>query len=293
MPELRMSGARPVTKGEAKQARERTGRTGRIILFMFVALGAVMMFFPFLWTVITSFSSGLGLSAKPSLIPQQPSLDAYRTLFLDTPFARVVFNSIAIASVVTVAQVMTSALAAYVFTRMPFRGRGVVFALYLVTMMIPGQVLLVPQFVIMKNLGLIDSYVGVLLPSIATAFGVFLVKQGMDAVPRELDEAAELDGAGHLQTFFRIVLPNTGPSLATLGVFAFMGSWNNFLWPLVILRSEEKQTLPLALAGLQGQYTTDWDVMMAGSVISILPMLAIYIVAQKYVVRGIASTGIK
>lgn len=295
MPELRMSGAKPIPAGDVdgKPAKEHSGRVGRVILFMVVALGAVMMFFPFLWTVITSLSGGLGLSATPSLIPQQPSLDAYRTLFLDLPFARVVFNSLAIATVVTVAQVLTSALAAYVFTRMPFRGRGVVFALYLATMMIPGQVLLVPQFVIMKNLGLIDNYLGVLLPSIATAFGVFLLKQGMDAVPRDLDEAAYLDGASHFQTFLRIVLPNMGPSIATLSVFAFMGSWNNFLWPLVILRSEEKQTLPLALAGLQGQYTTDWDVMMAGSVISILPMLAIYIFAQKYVVRGIASSGIK
>ncbi|MCR6711306.1 MAG: carbohydrate ABC transporter permease [Demequina sp.] len=293
MPELRMSGARPVAADPAGAAKQSRARLGRVVLLMFVALGAIMMFFPFLWTVITSFSSGLGLSAKPRLIPEQPSLDAYRTLFLDLPFARVVFNSLAIAVVVTFAQVMTSALAAYVFTRMPFRGRGVVFALYLATMMIPGQVLLVPQFVIMKNLGLIDNYVGVIIPSIATAFGVFLVKQGMDAIPRELDEAAELDGASHFQTFLRIVLPNAGPSIATLAVFAFMGSWNNFLWPLVILRSEEKQTLPLALAGLQGQYTTDWDVMMAGSVISILPMLAIYIFAQKYVVRGIASSGIK
>lgn len=289
-----MSGARPVPAPAGSDVQpERAPRLGRVILFMVVALGAVMMFFPFLWTVITSLSGGIGLSAKPRLIPEQPSLEAYRTLFLDLPFAKVVLNSLVIAIVVTVAQVLTSALAAYVFTRMPFRGRGVVFALYLATMMIPGQVLLVPQFVIMKNLGLIDNYLGVILPSIATAFGVFLVKQGMDAVPRELDEAAELDGASHLQTFFRIVLPNTGPSIATLAVFAFMGSWNNFLWPLVILRSEEKQTLPLALAGLQGQYTTDWDVMMAGSVISILPMLAIYIFAQKYVVRGIASTGIK
>jgi len=289
-----MSGARTRTPQPGDEVqKEHSGRVGRVILIMAVSLGAVMMFFPFLWTVITSFSSGLGLSAKPSLIPQQPSLDAYRILFLDLPFARIIANSLAIALVVTFAQVLTSALAAYVFTRMPFKGRGVIFALYLATMMIPGQVLLVPQFVIMKDLGLIDNYLGVLLPSIATAFGVFLLKQGMDAVPRDLDEAAKLDGASHFQTFLRIVLPNTGPSIATLSIFAFMGSWNNFLWPLVILRSEEKQTLPLALAGLQGQYTTNWDVMMAGSVISILPMLAIYIFAQKYVVRGIASTGIK
>jgi len=159
--------------------------------------------------------------------------------------------------------------------------------------MIPGQVLLVPQFIIMKNLGLIDTYAGVVIPSIASAFGVFLLKQGMDAIPRELDEAALLDGAGHFRVFARIIMPLSGPSIATLAIFAFMGSWNNFLWPLVILRSEEMKTLPLALAGLQSQYTTNWDVMMAGSIVSILPILAIYIFAQKYVVRGVATTGVK
>lgn len=279
--------------GHDGKAAPRRMSTRYVILFLVVAMGAITMFFPFLWTFITSISGGIGLSAKPSLIPEQPSLDAYRTLFTDLPFARVTLNSLIIAAAVTVGQVISSGLAAYVFTRMPFKGRGLVFTGYLVTMMIPGQVLLVPQFIIMKDLGLIDSYFGVILPSIASAFGVFLVKQGMDAVPRELDEAALLDGASHFTVFWRIIVPLVAPSLATLSVFAFMGSWNSFLWPLVVLRSQELETLPLALAGLQGQYTTDWDVMMAGSVISVLPMLALYIFAQKYVVRGIASTGIK
>ncbi len=266
---------------------------GKVLLFTAVAMGAVVMFFPFLWSFITSISGGLGLSAKPSLIPENPSLSAYRTLFLDLPFARVILNSAGISLVVTTLQVFTSAMAAYVFTRMPFRGRSVAFGAYLGTMMIPGQVLLVPQFIIMKNLGLIDTYAGVVIPSIASAFGVFLLKQGMDAIPRELDEAALLDGAGHFRVFARIIVPLSGPSIATLAIFAFMGSWNNFLWPLVILRSEEMKTLPLALAGLQSQYTTNWDVMMAGSIVSILPILAIYVFAQKYVVRGIATTGVK
>lgn len=266
---------------------------GRVLLLTAVAMGAVVMFFPFLWSFVTSISGGLGLSAKPSLIPTHPTLEAYRTLFTDLPFARVVLNSAGIALVVTALQVLTSAMAAYVFTRMPFRGRSVAFGAYLGTMMIPGQVLLVPQFIIMKDLGLINTYAGVVLPSIASAFGVFLLKQGMDAVPRELDEAALLDGAGHFRVFSRIIVPLSGPSIATLAIFAFMGSWNNFLWPLVILRSEGMKTLPLALAGLQGQYTTNWAVMMAGSIVSIVPIVAIYFFAQKYVVRGIASTGIR
>lgn len=265
----------------------------KILLTTIVVLGALVMFFPFLWTVITSISSGAGLSATPSLIPDDPSMAAYRELFENTPFARVMVNSLGLAIVTTAVQLVTSSLAAYVFSRMPFPGRGVVFAIYLATMMIPIQVLIVPLFVQMRDLGLVDTYFGVLLPSIASAFGVFLLRQAMNAVPKELDEAATIDGAGHLRIFFRVVLPLIGPALATFAVFAFMSSWNSFLWPLVILRSDHLQTLPLALAGLQGQYTTQWDVMMAGSVISILPMLAIYLTAQKYVIQGVASTGIK
>lgn len=268
-------------------------RPARILLLSVVILGALVMFFPFLWTLTTSVSTGAGLSATPQLIPDNPSLAAYAELFENTPFARVVANSLGLAVATTLLQLVTSSLAAYVFSRMPFPGRNLVFGLYLATMMIPMQVLLVPLFVQMRDLGLVDSYLGVLLPGMASAFGVFLLRQAMNSVPRELDEAARIDGAGHLRIFARIVLPLVGPALATLTVFSFMSSWNAFLWPLVILRSAEMKTLPLALAGLQGQYTTEWDVMMAGSVVSILPMLAIYLFAQKYVIQGVANTGIK
>lgn len=258
-----------------------------------LAIGAFFMVFPFVWTIITSVTSGAGLSTTPSLIPQNPTLDAYRLLFTSTGFARSIANSFGLATAITVAQIVTSSLAAYAFSRFEFRGKRVTFALYLATMMIPMQVLLVPLFSQMKQLGLVDSYLGVILPSMASAFGVFLLRQAMASVPRELDEAATLDGAGHARIFSRVVMPNIRPAIATFAVFAFMSSWNAFLWPLVILRSDELKTLPLALASLQGQFTTSWDVMMAGSVLSILPMLAIYIFAQKYVIQGVAGTGLK
>jgi multiple sugar transport system permease protein len=263
------------------------------ILLLAVVLGACVMFFPVLWTLITSISPGAGLTATPRLIPENPSWDAYLQIFSKTQFGRVVLNSLGLAVATTLLQLLTSSLAAYVFSRMPFPGRNLVFTLYLATMMMPMQVLMVPLFVQMRDLGLVDSYLGALLPGVASAFGVFLLRQAMNSVPKELDEAARIDGAGHLRIFGQIVLPLVGPSLATLTVFSFMSSWNSFLWPLVILRSEELKTLPLALAGMQGVYTTQWDVMMAGSVISILPMLAIYVFAQKYVIQGVANTGIK
>ncbi|MGV9768867.1 carbohydrate ABC transporter permease [Microbacterium sp. NPDC003461] len=270
--------------------REKVQRTA---LTAVLIVGALVMFFPFLWTLTTSLSPGAGLDATPRLIPENPSIGAYQTLFADLPFARIIGNSLGLALATAVMQLVTSSLAAYAFSRLPFRGRGAVFALYLATMMIPIQVLIVPLFVQMRDLGLVDTYLGVLLPGVANAFGVFLLRQAMNSVPRELDEAATLDGAGHFRIFGTVVLPLVGPALATLAVFSFMNSWNSFLWPLIILRSEELQTLPLALAGLQGQYTTEWDVMMAGSVVSILPMLAIYLFAQRYVIQGVASSGIK
>jgi multiple sugar transport system permease protein len=264
-----------------------------VVLWVVVALGAVAMFFPFLWTIITSITPNAGLTVTPALFPSDPTLEAYQRLFNERPFGRIIMNSLGLAAITTVVQLFTSATAAYVFSRMPFPGRGIVFAVYLATMMIPLQVLLVPLFVELRTFGLLNTYLGALLPTFASAFGIFLLRQAMSQVPPELDEAATLDGAGHFRIFAQVVLPNIKPALATLTVFAFMGSWNSFLWPLVVLRKPELQTLPIALAGLQGQYTTEWDIVMAGSVVSILPMLALYLFAQKYIIQGVASSGIK
>ena len=291
MPDIRpMLPTRRSVPGARRPAARRLWKP---LVVLALVLGACVMFFPFLWSLSTSLTSGVGLSSTPDLIPPHPSWSAYGELFRNTSFARVVANSLGLAAATTILQIVTSSMAAYVFSRMPFPGRSIVFALYLATMMIPMQVLLVPLFVQMRDLGLVDSYLGVLLPGMASAFGVFLLRQAMNSVPRELDEAARIDGAGHFRIFTSIVLRLVGPAVATLTVFSFMSSWNSFLWPLVILRSDKLKTLPLALAGLQGQYTTRWDVMMAGSIVSILPMLAIYLFAQKYVIQGVANTGIK
>jgi multiple sugar transport system permease protein len=272
-------------------ARSALGRS--VLLHVVIVVGALVMFFPFYWTVVTSLTPGSGLSSTPQLLPANPSLESYAQLFSQLPFARVVGNSLLLAVITTLVQLFTSATAAYAFSRLPFRGRTVVFGIYLATMMIPLQVLVVPLFAELRAFGLVDTYLGALLPTFAAAFGIFLLRQAMNQVPVELDEAASLDGAGHFRIFWTVILPNIRPALATLAVFAFMGSWNSFLWPLVVLRSPELQTLPVALAGLQGQYTTQWDIVMAGSVVSILPMLAIYLFAQKYVIQGVANAGLK
>lgn len=270
-----------------------TRRVRRIALYVLLIAGGLIMLFPFVWTVVTSITPGASLTVTPQLIPENPSLQPYIDLFSSVPFARVILNSILIAVVSTLLQLITSSMAAYVFARMPFPGRNAVFVLYLATMMIPFQVLIVPLFAEMKTLGLINTYWGAILPTIASAFGVFLLRQAMSTVPYDLDQAATLDGAGHFRIFFQIMLPLVRPALATLAVFAFLNTWNSFLWPLIILRDPLLQTLPVALSSLQGQYSTQWDVLMAGSVISIIPMFALYVFAQKYIVQGVAGTGLK
>ncbi len=265
----------------------------KTVLYVVLIAGALIMVFPFVWTVVTSITPGATLTTTPKIIPDDPSLAPYFELFDRVPFARVILNSLLIAGASTILQVVTSAMAAYVFARLPFPGRGAIFVVYLATMMIPFQVLIVPLFAEMKTLGLINTYWGAILPTIASAFGVFLLRQAMSTVPYDLDQAATLVGAGHFRIFFQIMLPLIRPALATLTVFAFLNTWNSFLWPLIILRDPLMQTLPVALSSLQGQFSTQWDVLMAGSVISIIPMFALYVFAQKYIVQGVAGTGLK
>lgn len=271
----------------------RTLLTRRTALYAGLTLGAAAMLFPFLWTVITSITPGGTLAGGPSLIVRDPTLDAYRTLFDAMPMWRIVANSFGIAIASTALQVITGSMAAYAFGRLHFRGKNVVFGIYLATLMIPLQVLVVPLFIEMTMLNLHDTYFALLAPAMASAFGIFLLKQAVEGVPRELDEAATIDGAGHLRIFATIILPLVRPALATLTVFAFMNSWNSFLWPLVVIRSPELMTLPLGLATLRGQFTTEWDVVMAGSVVSIIPIAVVYLFAQRHIITGMATSGLK
>ncbi len=266
---------------------------GRLALLVGVGLGAVMMMFPFLWTLITSITPEGSLADGPKLVVDHPTLAAYRTLFATLPMARIIANSVLVAVVSTVLQLLTGAMAGYGFARLDFRGKNVVFALYLATMMIPLQVLVVPLFILFKDLHLHDTYFALIAPTVASAFGAFMLRQAIQAVPRELDEAALIDGAGHLRIFAQIILPLIRPSLATVGILAFMATWNSFLWPLVVMRSPELQTLPLGLATLHGQFTTQWDVVMAGSVVSIVPITIVYLFAQRHIIAGVAHTGLK
>jgi multiple sugar transport system permease protein len=265
----------------------------RFWLYAAVVVGAAVMLFPFLWTVITSITPDGSLADGPTLIVHNPTVDAYRTLLDAMPIWRILVNSLLIAVASTGFQLITGSMAAYGFARLHFPLKNVIFGCYLATLMVPLQVLVVPLFIEMKTLNLQDTYFALLAPTIASAFGVFLLRQAVSAVPAELDEAATIDGAGHLRIFTTIVLPLIRPALATVAVFAFMSSWNSFLWPLVVIRSPEFMTLPLGLSTLQGQFTTQWNVVMAGSVVSIVPIAIIYLLAQRHIIAGVAHTGIK
>ncbi|MFI5490844.1 carbohydrate ABC transporter permease [Micromonospora echinaurantiaca] len=262
--------------------------------YVALTLGAVAMIGPFVWMLITSLTGDAQLARVDApLLPNPPTVQPYERLSEAFPFWRFAANSIGVAVVSTLLQLVTSATAAYAFSRLRFRGSNAVFVLYLATMMIPMQVIIVPLFIEMRHLGLVDSYAGLLLPTIVSSFGVFMLRQAFMALPKELDEAAYVDGAGHLRVFAQVLLPLVAPALATFAVFAFMSSWNAFLWPLVIAQTEAHMTLPVGLSLLQGRYSTAWNVVMAGSTMSVLPILALYVFAQRYVVRGITFTGIK
>ena len=257
-------------------------------------LGGLAMLFPFIWMLSTAVKSpSEALTVPPSLIPAHPTGENFRRAVTLIPLWRMFANSLVVSVVATSAQVLSSAMAAYGFSRLHFRGRDSLFLVYLATMMIPFQVTVVPLFIEMQRLGLVDSFAGLVLPQLVSAFGVFLLRQGMLKLPRELEEAAVVDGAGHGRIFTRIVLPLVGPSLSTLGILSFMATWNAYLWPLVIISTTERMTLPLGLANLHGQYSTDWSLVMAGTSFAVIPIILVYIVAQRRITEGFLMSGLK
>jgi multiple sugar transport system permease protein len=266
----------------------------RAALYAALLAGAAVMLFPFVWMVSTSLTSDAQLFVTPpQLIPSPAQPQNYTRVADLYPILTFMKNSLIVAAVCTTLQVLTSAMAAYAFARLRFRGSNLLFMVYLATLMVPSSVIVAPLFIEMKYMGLVDSYPGLILPGIASAFGTFLLRQAFLTLPQELEEAAFIDGASHWTVFWRIVLPLSGPALATFGIFAFMASWNAFLWPLIITNSLDLMTLPVGLSNLQGQYSTAWNLVMAGSTISVIPIVVVYIAAQRYVIRGIALSGIK
>ncbi len=267
-----------------------------VLYYAALVLLSLVMLIPFAWMLSTSLKpTEYILSVTPQFIPNPATLDSYRTLFDLMPMQRMLGNSLFVALAGAGGQVLVSAMAAYAFARIEWRGREIVFLLYLGTMMVPSQVTLIPLFILIRQLGWVNSYQGLILPGLFSAFGTFLLRQAFLSLPRDLEEAAFIDGATHFTIFWRIILPLTRPALATLAVLSFMQYWNAYLWPLFVARQEIFMTLPVGLAKLQGgpRALTQWNVVMAGAVVTVLPILIAYLFAQKWFVRSVTLSGIK
>ena len=271
--------------------RRRLGPAGYYIISILLAVLALI---PFLWMISTSLKNRGALMSIPiEWIPAEPTLDAYTEVFSRFPFLRTIGNSLFISVAFTLITLVSASMAAFAFAKLRFRGSGVILSIYIATMMIPTQVTMIPLFVVMNRLGLIDSYASVILPSMFKPFAVFLLVQQMKTIPNDYLDAARIDGAGLFHIYFRVALPLCIPTLATLAVTTFMESWNDYLWPLLMLTDRNKMTLPIALSTLNGQYNTEYNVLMAGSLISMIPIIIIYIAAQKQFKAGLMAGGIK
>lgn len=266
----------------------------RIPLYIVLIIGTLIMIIPFLWMISTSLkSTGEVFKYPPSIFGEAIRWDNYSSLVDRLPFGRFFINSLIVTVSVVITQLFTSSLGGYVFARLKFRFRDILFGLYLATIMVPIHVTLIPTFIIMRLLGLIDKLPALILTDIATAFGTFLMRQFYLNIPSDLEDAAKIDGCNPFTTYWRIFLPLSKPALATLGVFIFMGMWNDFLRPLILINSIENMTLPLGLANMQGVYSTDWPVLMAGSFISMIPVIIVFLFAQDFFIKSITLSGLK
>lgn len=261
---------------------------GALLLLAAASLG------PLLWMLSVSFMpAGQANSFPPPLLPSGPTFDNFRQLFGVAGMGRRFINSVLLASLATLLSLGFNVTAGYAFAKLRFRGRERVLQGLLGALIIPGQVTMIPLFLMLKYMGLVNTYAGVLVPSLASVFGIFLVRQYAESIPDELLEAARIDGAGELRTFVSIVLPGLVPILVTLAVFSFLGSWNDFLWPLIMLSDDERFTLPVALAALTREHVQDRELMMAGSVLTVLPVLAVFLVLQRYYMQGLLAGSVK
>ena len=266
----------------------------KTLSYILLSLFGISMIVPFLWMVSTSLKEpGDVFTYPPKWVPAPIIWENYPKAWNAVPFARGYMNSIFVAVTVTFGQVFTSSLAAYAFARLSFPGRDKLFLGYLGTMMIPGAVTMIPVFILLRKLGWIDTYKALIIPSMFSAYGTFMLRQFFMSLPTDLEDAAKIDGCSLFGIYTKIILPLSKPALATLTIFTFMGSWMSFMWPLIVTNSMELKTLPVMLASFQGLYTTDWTLLMAGSIIILSPIIVVFILGQRYFVEGIKLGAIK
>ena len=282
--------ARPVAP-----RRRRRMTTGRALTYTVLVVGVALWLLPFVWMVLGSFKTQREILIKPPTVwPEDPTSANFERWFTDLGFGQFFTNSLVVAVVTVLGNLVFCSMVGYALAKMDFPGKRILFALVMVMLMVPGVVTFVPLFVQVTSLGLLNTYPALILPFLTQPLGVFLMRQFMLGVPEPLMEAARIDGAGELRIFARVVMPLCGPPLATLGVLTFLGSWNNFLWPLVAAQSQDMYTLPVALSLYStGQQATDYGLLLAGAVLIITPILLLFLALQRYFIQGVATTGLK
>ena len=268
----------------------------QILVYTILLIGVSYTLLPFVWMLSNSFKTATEIiRLPPTFLPEHFTLQSYLTIFNDprVPLAQFYINSIVVTICVVLMVLFTSSLAGFVFAKYRFWGKDLIFTLVLATMMIPAQVTMIPSYLILVRMGLIDNLLGLIVPAATSAFGIFLMKQFVESIPTELIDAARIDGASEFGIYFQIILPQMGTALATLGIFQFMGTWNDYLWPLIVITTTEKRTLPIMLSWYNTQHGARTDLTMAASLLVILPILIVYFIFQRWIVRGIAMTGFK
>ncbi len=274
--------------------RARHLRLGILALHAALLVFGALSLMPLLWMVSASFmTQGEATTFPPALLPHHPTLVHYRDLFGRLALGRYAFNSALVALVTTIGSLAINASAGYAFAKLRFRGRDATFRAMAAGLAIPVQVAMLPLFLLIKSLGLVNNYGGVIIPGLSSIFGIFLVRQYALAIPDDLLDAARIDGAGELRVFRSIVLPTIQPVLATLALWTFLATWNDFMWPLIVLSDDRRYTLPVALAGLVGEHAQDVELMMAGAVITVLPVLILFLMLQRYFVEGVTEGSVK
>lgn len=276
-----------------RQPRRHRDRS-TVLLYVLLTIGAVLMALPLLQMILTSLKTAAEAArVPPTLFPARPSLDAYRTVLTEAPFLTWFRNSVVVALSVTALQLFTSTLGGYVFAKFEFPGKNILFTLILATLMVPFPVVLIPVYLIVNWFGLLNTLFALIVPSMVTAFGIFLMRQFAAAVPNELLDAARLDGAGEFTIYWRLVIPQLRAAMATLGIFTFMATWNDYLWPLIAINDQSRMTLPLALTFFNSQHATRYDLMMAASVMIIGPVILIFLLFQRQFINAVALSGMK
>ncbi len=263
-------------------------------LFCLMVIVAFIMLVPFFWMFSTSLKSlGEVFEYPPKWIPSQPRWENYARIWSVVPFGRYLLNSVIVSGSITLLHLLVASLSAFAFARLNFPGRDKLFLLYLATLMVPGQVTMIPNFILIKLLRLTDTYTGLILPNVFTAFGVFLLRQFFMTIPKDYEDAARIDGASRFYIYSRIILPLSVPALSTLAVFTFVFQWNNLLWPLVVVSKDSMKTITIGLASFQGMYGTTWNLLMAAAVMGILPSIVAFLIGQRFLIKGITLTGLK